>query len=87
MKKSMYFTATIENPDIVQCYCRPHGRAHVINKRGSTYSVRYRRSGNFVWKCVVTDNEGLTGSSSITTTVVDLKGKSMLLLTDTNIIE
>ena len=39
------------------------------------YSVTYSMTGTFVFRCEVTDNEGLTGSATYTVNVKDLRGE------------
>ena len=53
---------------------RPRGRATFRRRGRNSFIVKYRRARNFVFKCVARDNEGLTGSSTMAVTVIDLKG-------------
>ena len=55
-------------------YSSPVGQA-VMRPRGQgRYSVIYSKPGTYVFKCEATDEDKLTGSSTMTVNVVDLRG-------------
>ena len=61
-------------------FCSPSNGASVkdTNDSGDIFTVEYTEVGNFIWRCTVTDNDGLTGSDDSTQIVKNPQGLKML---------
>ena len=58
--------------------CSPVGMATIRGMGKNSHRVTYRKQGNYLFRCEATDNDGLSGFSTMTVTVKDLKGKHTL---------